>query len=106
MTETATSSSADDSAPIGVAAQIHSVDWDKAGAVRFGLLLRLRDGSEISITGFRYYPETDELKPPCYRVGKGWQPIVKLSGPMLEELREEVRWLAQEIAGAHEGQTK
>ena len=49
------------------------------------------NGSEITITGFRYYPATGELKLPCYRVGKGWQPTVTLSGPFLDALREQLR---------------
>ncbi len=83
------------SRPIG--AEIHSVQRDSTGTVRFSLRLRI-DDSEINITGFRYYPETDELKPPCYRVGKGWQPTVQLSGPILDELREVVRRLAVQAA--------
>ena len=77
--------------PIGI--EIHSVQRDTQGNVRFKLHITLPEGSEIDISGFRYFPKTDELKPPCYRVGKGWQPTVELSGPILEELREEARAL-------------
>ena len=80
--------------PIGV--EIHSIQRDTKGNVRFKLHITLPDGSEIDTSGWRYFPETDELKPPCYRVGKGWQPTVELSGPILEELREEGRKLAVE----------
>jgi hypothetical protein len=69
-------------------AEINSVISDKKGNIRFKVLLSLPDGSQVSITGFRYFPETDELKPPCYRVGKGWQPTVELSGPILEKLHQ------------------
>ena len=72
---------------------IHSIQRDKKGVIRFKLRLTLPDGSEIGITGFRYFPETDELKPPCYRAGKGWQPTVELAGPILDLLQEEVRRL-------------
>ncbi len=78
--------------PIGV--EIHSVQWDTKGNVRFKLRFTLPDGSAIDTSGWRYFPETDELKPPCYRVGKGWQPTVELSGPLLDEVHEEVRRLA------------
>ena len=77
--------------PIGV--EIHSVQRDTQGNVRFKLHITLPEGSEIDTSGWRYFPETDELKPPCYRVGKGWQPTVELSGPILEELKEEGRKL-------------
>ena len=77
------------SPPVG--AEIYSVERDNTGIIHFRLRLRLEDGSEITITGFRFYPATGELKPPCYRVGKGWQPTVTLSGPILDELREAVR---------------
>ena len=80
--------------PIGV--EIHSVQRDTKGNVRFKLRFTLPDGSEIDTSGWRYFPETDELKPPCYRVGKGWQPTGELKGPILEELREGVRALAEE----------
>ena len=75
--------------PIGV--EIHSIQRDTQGNVRFKLHFTLPDGSEIDTSGWRYFPETDELKPPCYRVGKGWQPTVELKGPILEELLHEVR---------------
>ena len=80
------------SPPIG--AEIYSVERDNDGIIHFRLRLRLEDGSEITITGFRYYPATGELNPPCYRVGKGWQPTVLLSGTILGELRDEVRSLS------------
>ncbi len=77
------------SPPIG--AEIHSVQRDNDGIIHFRLRLRLEDGSEITITGFRYYPASGELKPPCYRVGKGWQPTVTLTGPLLDDLRTKLR---------------
>ncbi len=80
------------SPPIG--AEIYLIERDNNGIIHFRLRLRLEDGSEITITGFRYYPATDELKPPCYRVGKGWQPTVTLTGPFLDALREAVRMKA------------
>ena len=79
--------------PIGV--EIHSIQRDTQGNVRFKLHITLPEGSEIDITGFRYFPKTDELKPPCYRVGKGWQPTIELSGQLLNEVYETIHKIVQ-----------
>lgn len=97
MTRTYNTSITKSPSPIGV--EIHSIQRDTKGNVRFKLRFTLPEGSEIDITGFRYFPETDELKPPCYRVGKGWQPTVELSGPILDKLREEARTVFTEGQG-------
>ncbi len=89
MTQRVSTPFKNDTPPIG--AEIYSVERDNSGIIHFRLRLRLEDGSEITITGFRYYPATDELKPPCYRVGKGWQPTVTLAGPFLDALRTKLR---------------
>lgn len=89
MTRTYNTPITNSPSPIGV--EIHSVQRDTQGNVRFKLHFTLPDGSEIDITGWRYFPQTDELKPPCYRVGKGWQPTAVLSGPLLDRVHQEAR---------------
>ena len=82
----------DTSTPI--AANIHSIKRNKKGIIHFKLTLFLSESSEIHTTGWRYFPESDELKPPCYRAGKGWQPTVELSGPILDKVQAEIRRIA------------
>ncbi len=67
------------------------------GKLRFEFIIRT-DVGDITFRGFRYDPETDELLLPSYRAGKGWQPLVKLDGPILDGLRQKAKELGQELA--------
>lgn len=67
------------------------------GKLRFEFIIRT-DVGDISLRGFRYDSETDQLLLPSYRAGKGWQPLVKLDGPILDGLRQKAKELGQELA--------
>ncbi len=49
---------------------------------------------DLIIRGFRYKPQEDKLLNPCYRVGGGFQPTVRLEGPMQELVLEAARSLS------------
>ena len=48
---------------------------------------------DLTIRGFRYKFKQDKLLNPCYRVGGGFQPTVRLAGPMQELVLEAARSL-------------
>ena len=51
--------------------------------VRFDLTI-YTDIGDLVLKGFRYDPSKDKVMPPCFRVGGGYQPIVRLDGPIEE----------------------
>ncbi len=52
---------------------------------------------DLTIRGFRYKPQEDKLLNPCYRVGGGFQPTVRLEGPMQELVLETARSLSDKV---------
>lgn len=56
--------------------------------VRFDLTI-YTDTGDITLKGFRFDPSEGKMMPPCFRVGGGYQPIVRLQGP-IEELVQEM----------------
>ena len=65
-----------------------------SGFLRFELIIPL-DKGHISIDGFRYDPDKDEILMPSFRGSKGgYLPIVRLGGPWTDDLHEQVRKLA------------
>ena len=67
------------------------------GKLRFEFIVYTAEG-DITIRGFRYDPDTDEILFPSYRAGNGYQPYIKIEGPLLDELHERIQQLALELA--------
>ena len=63
------------------------------GVVRFNLTIYTEVG-DLVLKGFRYDPSKDKVMPPCFRVGGGFQPIVRLEGPIEEAVLETARPLS------------
>ena len=64
------------------------------GVVRFNLTIYTEVG-DLVLKGFRYDPSKDKVMPPCFRVGGGFQPIVRLDGPIEEAILETAQGLAE-----------
>jgi len=67
------------------------------GKLRFEFIIYTAEG-DITIRGFRYDPDTDEILFPSYRAGNGYQPYIKIEGPLLDELHERIQQLALDLA--------
>ena len=65
------------------------------GTIRFDFVVNT-DAGDILLKGFRLDPSEGRLMPPCFRVGGGYQPIVRLQGPIEEMVLE----MAQEMVEA------
>ncbi len=66
------------------------------GKLRFEFIIRTCVG-DFTLRGFRFDPTTDQLLLPSYRAGKGWQPLVKLDGPIIDGLKDKAKQLISEL---------
>ncbi len=66
------------------------------GKLRFELIIKTELG-DFSLRGIRYDPDTDQLLLPSFRAGKGWQPLVKLDGPIIDGLKDKAKQLISEL---------
>ncbi len=66
------------------------------GKLRFELIIKTELG-DFSLRGIRYDPDTDQLLLPSFRAGKGWQPLVKLAGPIIDGLKDKAKQLISEL---------
>lgn len=67
------------------------------GKLRFELIIKTELG-DFALRGIRYDPDTDQLLLPSFRAGKGWQPLVKLDGPIIDGLKDKAKQLISELA--------